>query len=410
MTIKNPANLKRPSSIISDDRGATAVVFAVSCLILVGIIGMSLDYGRATRAKSRLAAAADAAALAAARTAADLALSNPDWSASQIAAQAQTLGRNLMQTNIKEKNEASLGNLDLLVEKRDAAWTSTLSYTAQITTTASTALGLNFIDVGGKATASVGQAFPVLDIAMCVDSTGSMTPTLDAVKTNASAFFDNLNAEFQKRKLPPFPLVRVKMIYFKDYGDIYPNVWDPDPINESNFYSLPAEASDFSAFVSPQVAYGGSDTPESGLECLNKAMTSAWTKVGDVPPGFSQQATDVYPLIVIWTDAPSHPLPFPNSLANPNYPPASDMPRTFAELRAKWDSSSTIDQTHKQILFFGDPDITSADQSGYDSGWLTVKTWPRFTVGGTLTEANTSMIEFLATGIATGANSLRITQ
>lgn len=86
------------------------------------------------------------------------------------------------------------------------------------------------------------------------------------------------------------------------------------------------------------------------------------------------------------------------------------MPRNFAQLLAKWNNPSVIDQVNKQILFFGDPDITSADQGGYESGWQTVKTWPAFTVGGTLTEANASMLTFLADGIARKAKHLRITE
>ena len=86
------------------------------------------------------------------------------------------------------------------------------------------------------------------------------------------------------------------------------------------------------------------------------------------------------------------------------------MPRSSADLRAKWNSAAWIDQAHKQLLFFGDPDVTSSDQNGVESGWADVKTWPKFSVGGTLTEANASMIEFLADGIEKTTKSLRLTQ
>lgn len=394
----------------SDTSGSILPIFALSLLVLIGFAGLAVDYGRATSAKSRLTGAADAAALAAVRAASDLATGNPGMPSAEIAAQAEEIGRNFLTSNYASRADASLDEVNVRVELREGTWAADLDYKANVKTTVTAAVGVQSIAVGGAAKSSLKPAFPVLDIAMCVDSTGSMTPTLDAVKANASIFFDNLNAELNRRNIPAFPLVRVRMIYFKDFGDITPGTWDPDPIRASSFYSLPAQTPDFNSFVSPQMAGGGWDTPESGLECLNMAMSSPWMRVGDVPSGFSQAVSDVYPLIVVWTDAPSHPLPYPNSLANSAYPPASDMPRTFTGLRDKWDDPLVIDQAHKQILFFGDPDISSPDQGGYDSGWWTVKTWPKFAVGGSLTEANTSMIEFLATGIALNAKSLRITQ
>lgn len=396
--------------LAKDAKGSVTLLFALCSVILLAMLGLAVDYGRATKAKARLAAAADAAALAAVRAATDIANANPDLSSTQVAAQAEELARSFMASNAGHKVDATVSPVEVHVELSNGAWSSTLGFAASVDTTVSAALGIQTINVGGTSKSSIRPAFPVLDIAMCVDSTGSMTPTLDAVKANASNFFDNLNAELNRRNLPSFPLVRVRMVYFKDFGDRMPGIWDAEPIRASDFMQLPSQTSAFTAFVSPQRAGGGWDTPESGVECLNEAMNSQWMKVGQVPSGFSMPVTDVYPLIVIWTDAPSHPVPFPNSLANPAYPPESSMPRTSDALLAKWNNGSVIDQAHKQILFFGNPDITSFDQGAHESGWQAVKTWPGFTVGGSLTAANTSMIEFLASGIANKAKQLRITQ
>jgi len=195
------------------------------------------------------------------------------------------------------------------------------------------------------------------------------------------------------------------MIFFKEFGDVNGRS-DPDPLAASSFFQLPAEASNFSAFVSPQIADGGWDLPESGQECLNEAISSPWMKTGDKPSGFSSSVTDVYPLIVVWTDAASHILNFPNSVANPLYPAPAVMPRTDIEFLDKWNDPAVIDQKNKQLLFFGDP---AQDADGGPSGWQQVMTWPKFTLGGTVTEANASMIEFLATGIATNARGLHLT-
>ena len=381
-------------------------MYAFFSILIIGIGGAALDFGRATRVKARLNAAVDAATMAAVRAATDIGNANPLMSRSEVAAQAEAIGRKYLTTNLEQGIDANVGDISLTVAYQDGAWSSKVDYKANVSTTLASILGFSTIDVSGTAGSSIKPGFPVLEMAMCVDSTGSMTPTLDAVKANALSFFDSLNTELNARGIPSFPLVRVRLIYFKDFGDITPGVWDADPIRASEFMSLPSQVSDFSAFVSPQMAGGGADTTESGLECLNKAIDSQWLKVGQVPAGYSEPITDVYPLIVIWTDAPSHVLPYPNSLANPAYPPATEMPRTMNELRNKWDDAALMDQTNKQILFFGDPDIVV----GEDSGWQTVKTWPNFAVGGTLTQGSASMISFLATGISNSAKGLRLTQ
>lgn len=406
---------QRLVSFCRDRSGAILPMYAFFSIVIVGVAGAALDFGRATRVKARINAAADAATMAAVRAATDIGNANPSISKSEVASQAEAIGRKYLTTNLSQGVDANMGDVALKVSFKDGAWTASIDYKANITTTLTSILGFSTIDVSGSSGSSIKPGFAALDIAMCVDSTGSMTPTLDAVKANALSFYDSLNTELIARGIPAFPLVRVRLIFFKDFGDGTPGIWDADPIRASDFMSLPSQASDFSAFVNPQMAGGGWDTPESGLECLNMAMDSQWLKVGQVPTGFSEPVTDVYPLIVIWTDAPSHPIPFPNSLANPAYPPANEMPRSFGAFQAKWENRNIVDQTNKQILFFGNPDVTSYDQvtpagTYYESGWQTIKTWPKFTVGGTLTQGSTSMIEFLATGIANSAKGLRLTQ
>ena len=53
---------------ISDRRGNVAMMFGLAALSLFGIGGLALDYTRATQLQAKVAAAADAAALAAAKT------------------------------------------------------------------------------------------------------------------------------------------------------------------------------------------------------------------------------------------------------------------------------------------------------------------------------------------------------
>ncbi len=383
---------------------------------LCGFIGLALDFGRAHRYKSRIAAVADGAALTAARFATDKASLH---GSSEVMALAKTVGEQFFSSALTRLGSDLSVVPSVSVTQANGAWAVTVDYSGGVSSSFARLLGIDKLPVSGTAKSTMSPGFPVLDIAMCVDSTGSMQPTLDTVKTNALNFYDNLNAAIKAKGMQPFPLVRVRMIYFKDYGGFgsaaatygATGIGDPDPMTASSFFSLPDQSSNFSSFVSPQVAFGGGDTPESGLECLNTAIDSPWLKVGEVPSGFSMPVTDVYPIVVIWTDAPTHMPAYADSMSHAAYPPASVMPRDFAGLLAKWNNAAKIDQAHKQIVFFGDPDVSAPDNYGsYANGWTTVKTWPKFSVGGGLIDANASMVDLLATGIASSGNTLRLSQ
>jgi len=269
-----------------------------------------------------------------------------------------------------------------------------------------------------------------LDLVMCVDGTGSMSNTLNAVKTNALNFEKNMNDEISKRGIAPFEAMRVRVIFYRDYAGNYsgsdtyttwvysggrwvsktytssdPEYWsymgDNPTLKASSFFSLPAARTDFSAYVNPESATGGGDLPESGLECVNEAMNSPWAKVGDTVASVGKPLDAVFPVIVVWTDAAAHNAGYAPSLKNPSYPTADKMPRTTAGLRAKWMDPNVIDQYRKLLVFFGNPSVTQSDYYGVATGWADVKTWPSFIVGGTLTQGNQQMVSRIADAIAT---------
>lgn len=392
----------------NDQRGVTAIIFAVTLSVLLMIGGLALDYARAERARSMLLNAADAANLAASKSAAEISNSEPDLSAEEVALRAKEIGQKFFESNV-DANGYAVQSYALDLVSEGGAWTAKSSFQVSVPTTLLAVTGKTSIKVDGSSSASVKSANPVLDIAMCIDSTGSMTPTLDAVKANATAFYDNLRAELDARGVAAFAQVRVRLSFFKDYGDATPGTWDPDPLRSSGFFSLPDQSSDFLSFAAPQMAGGGWDWAEGAIVCVNDAIQSPWSRIGDPIPGTGKTVSAVYPLIVVWTDAPAHKIDFPNSLANPDYPPPSVMPRSYPDLLAKWSDPEVIDQSHKQILFFGDPELNDSSTPDDPSAWLTLKEWPGFTVGGTLLEGNTSMVAFIADGIATASKELSIT-
>ncbi|MHB2170068.1 TadE/TadG family type IV pilus assembly protein [Alsobacter sp. R-9] len=413
------------SRLKGDDKGALAPAFALLSIPVVFMVGMGADYGNKARTETQVQAAVDTAVLAAAR------LNDADANRAAIAKRYFEAQLSTEQLSMIRRSEFSMTN-DLSKVTGDVE----LAVPARF----GGLLGATALMAAAKATAAIARPdIRQLDIVMCIDATGSMTPTLNAVKTNALNLERNLNDELVKRGIPAFDAMRVRAIYYRDYGGTYlsgantsfyyatssgtayinlrssnPDYWkyvgDQPPMKWSSFFNLPAQRADFQNYVNPETAWGGGDLPEAGLECVNEAMDSAWAKVGDVPAGSTKALQAVYPLIAVWTDAAAHKPSYSLSLKNPSYPAATKMPRTYDTLRAKWDNSAVIDQARKMLVFFGNPDLNSNDRDGVADGWKQVKLWPGFIQGGTLTEGNANLVTKLADAIASRVRAPTLTQ
>jgi hypothetical protein len=131
-----------------------------------------------------------------------------------------------------------------------------------------------------------------VDLALCIDCTGSMRQTLASVKEAAREFHNLLSSKMvEKGKV--VTAMRVRVVAFRD-------LFADDPAFEvSQFFQLPQEAPEFEAFLSPLRAKGGGgDGPESAFEALSIAICSDWTKDAD----------RLRHVVVMWTDAAPHPL------------------------------------------------------------------------------------------------------
>ena len=392
-TMTRIPSLFRP--LVADERGGVAIIFTLCAVGLLGFTAMAIDYGRATALRVRLQAAIDGAVLAGAS----------DQTGGDRVAIARNYFNAVLQQDrnlIDEDVHFSVDNVNALVKG------STVAHMPMM-------LGQRWqasFDVG--ASSSAGFVVPkvrALDVVLCIDATGSMYNTLSAVQTNALAFKSNLDAALLTYGIPQFDQMRVRVVYYRDFGGMgffnlyYPGMFSGTALGDnpslipSSFFTLPTDTSAYSSFVSAQYASGGGDAPESGLECLNEAMNSSWTQVGSTLPN-GKKVDAVYPVISIYTDAGAHQPNFTWSVQNPLYPSAATMPRDYAGLLAKWNSASYMDQLHKTLLFYGNPDNQDDWYFGTQSAWSTVKTWPRFSNPGTLTSANLSFVSTLAAGIA----------
>lgn len=189
---------------------------------------------------------------------------------------------------------------------------------------------------GGFNMENQGTQYPI-DMVLCIDQTGSMSSIIERVKSRALAFYD----DFQKEMLSQGKSVdtlRVKVVGFRDYGCDQDRKEGLSPMDESPFFILPDQSSEFEAFVNRLNADGGGDEPESGLEALALAINSDW----DVKSGKSRQ------VIVVWTDASAHPIG--TGADHSSYPKSA--PKNFDELTDWWEGQGKMRQAAKRLILF----------------------------------------------------------
>lgn len=194
---------------------------------------------------------------------------------------------------------------------------------------------------------SQGPKYAV-DLVICIDATGSMSPVIKEVKASALTFHQKLETKMAKKE-KQIEQLRARVIVFRDY---WADVSDKVMVG-SKFFNLPSEASAFSSFISGINAEGGGDEPENALEALSLAMRSPWEQTQN----FSKQRY----IILMWTDASAHPL---EKSPKPSHYP-TEIPKSFDDLTDEWDDISI---GAKRLLLFA-PESTpwSAIQSSWDN-------------------------------------------
>lgn len=161
-----------------------------------------------------------------------------------------------------------------------------------------------------------------------------MGPILEAVKTHALAFHDDIRSALAAKD-KEIDKLRVRIVGYRDFY-----VDGAASISESPFFELPDQVSGFAAEVKDLRPAGGGDEPESGLEALALAIRSEWTTEG----------TRQRQVIVVWSDASAHPLEKAAGKDLPHYP--SGLPTTFDELTDEWDGQSYMSATGKRLILF----------------------------------------------------------
>ncbi len=395
-------------SLIRED-GSITVVFAVTLLVILTAAGIGTDYSNAHRARTLVQTKVDAAVLAGA-------------SVENVTEDGKSAAIKFLDDALESENMSdSVISRVVSIDPDTGGVSATVR--ARINTYLLQVVGKDTIDLTVTASAARARQTRVLDISMCIDATGSMQSVLDAVKNNTLSFFTELNAEFAAQGIDSFASVRVRPIFFRDYGgnwssydvatggsvDKYPLGFEARPAGDSrnygddvpmraapDFFNATTDAASLFSFVDPEVESGGGDYPESALECLNEAIDSPWLRPGDaVDTGTGTiNADTVFSVIAIWTDQDVHAPGFSYSLLNSNYPPASKMPRNYADLTTKWSNSTKIPQENKLLALF----IPTAAPT---SGWEPIMDWDRLMRAGTLTDGTDNMVRRIAEAVAT---------
>jgi hypothetical protein len=94
-----------------------------------------------------------------------------------------------------------------------------------------------------------------VDICFCIDVTGSMSPILDRVKDNALSFYDDVQKNLTDKGKNVDEL-RVRVIAFRDF-----RADGAAALQESTFYTLPADQPGFAEFVRGLVPEGAVTPP-----------------------------------------------------------------------------------------------------------------------------------------------------
>lgn len=364
----------------ADTTGTVAMTLVLVLVPMLALLALGVTYSSSTGQRADYQAIADSAVLAG---------TTASTSDSDAVRQQRAIDWFNTQRALKQLPPAT-------VSAYTTNGTLTLEATAQISPMFKSFLG-DTMTVKIIASAQIAQAKirRVLDVAFCIDATGSMQPTIDSVKARASSFATDLNSALQARGLESFDYTRIRAVFYRDYAvdDKSKTYWDgynnvPYPVGamtKSDFFVMPTGSTSLTTFLGTEYAWGGGDEPESSYECINEGMSSTWFKKGDPIPGLGAKADAIYPVVVVWSDANALPLPHDLSVNSGQYP--INMPQSEPSFTNKWNSGSVIDQENKMLVHFGLCDYPS---------WSLARSLGGYMCGGSLSEGNTNMVNKIA--------------
>ena len=148
---------------------------------------------------------------------------------------------------------------------------------------------------------------------------------MDKVKEEALSFHRILTDSLQENEKSVDKL-RIKVIVFRNYR------FDSEPMQVSDFFTIPDQYDALAAFVNGIEAKGGRGHYANALEAIALAMKSEWTTEG----------CRRRHVILVYTDKAANMLGAGASI--PNYP--ADMPVNLATLGSWWEGKTMCESTY----------------------------------------------------------------
>jgi len=161
----------------SNKRGNVAVITALCCLPLIASVGCVIDYTTASLIKTKLQAAADAAALATVSVNSSVVTTAKGMSSSGTVSGGSTFATGFFNANLNASPE-NVGYTNLspsaTVSLSGTKMTATVSFTAKVPTYFMGVMGFSNVNVGGSSTASYTMP-TYIDFYLMLDVSGSMS-------------------------------------------------------------------------------------------------------------------------------------------------------------------------------------------------------------------------------------------
>ena len=174
----------------SDVSAGSAIIFALSALPAIGMVGLGIDYYNGLSNKTRLDASADAAAIAAITTAQNYISTN---ASSQV---DPTLTNNAIAAGVAQAQKVFPANAGrslalasavphVTMSRTGQIITATVSYTGTVNTAFGKLFGVPTLSLAGRAGSSLTMGL-YLDFYLALDMSGSMgLPTRRRVSSNS---------------------------------------------------------------------------------------------------------------------------------------------------------------------------------------------------------------------------------
>lgn len=158
---------------VRDRRGNIAVIFALSCVPLITVIGCAVDYARATQVRSKLQAAADAASVGSVAKASPAFIAAGTMTSDGSIAVGVTDARNIFNANVANLTGYTPGSVTPTVVKSGSTVTSTVTFGATVNTMFLGVIGKSALALSGTSSATASMPL-YIDFYLLLDNSPSM--------------------------------------------------------------------------------------------------------------------------------------------------------------------------------------------------------------------------------------------